>query len=65
MKLTTLAVLTAILLATVPPALASEANLENLNADAAQTVYAPAQAEQTIVPDQPEPTILELDLRSQ
>lgn len=65
MKLTTLAVLAAILLATAPQAFASEIHLENLNTDAVQPTYAPAQVEQTIVPDQPEPTILEHDLRAE
>lgn len=63
MKLTTLAILAAILLATAPQVFASEVNLENLNTDAVQPAYAPAQVEQTIVPDQPEPAVLEQDLR--
>ncbi|MGH2404204.1 MAG: hypothetical protein ACRDGN_07020 [bacterium] len=63
MKLATLAALLAVLLAVVPQARGSEANLENLNLDPVETSYRPAQVEQTIVPDQPEPTILELDVR--
>lgn len=64
MKLATLAALFAILLAVAPQALGSEGNLENLNLDPVESTYRPAQFEQTIVPDQPEPTILEHDVRS-
>lgn len=64
MKLTALAVLAALLLATVPQALASEPNLENIKLDADETVYKPAQVEVKIPTYQAEPETLEHDLRS-
>ncbi len=63
MKLTALAALAAILLATVPQALATEANLENIKLDADEAVYEPARVEEAIPPDQREPEMLEHDLR--
>lgn len=65
MNLTTLAVLAATLLVIVPQAFADEdrANLEGLNYDPAAIVTEPAQVVHTIGPDQPEPAILENDVR--
>jgi len=62
MKLTALAALAAILLATVPQALATEANLENIKLDADNAVYEPARVEEAIRQDKPEPVMLEHDL---
>ncbi len=71
MKLTALAVLAAILLATVPQAFADEFETKVFEPKEDEYIYPPvrvdqpAQTDPAIVPYQPEPTDLEHDLRAE
>lgn len=71
MKLTALALLAAILLATVPQAFAGELETKAFEPKENEYIYPPVRVEQpvqtnpAIVPVQPEPTDLEHDLRAE